>query len=333
MLRIHFTDRDLARVSVGNVDPLWETVLGVQQLTATHRRAPVFAAWRERARVEVVQRRLVVPLRMVRTLAPEDSGYFPDFLTPAEAEGGMDAGLEALLATPAGRLAAETARLSPPSGAPVWLRALAAGDRQQLPELGKAMRELYSAIIRPDWARAAEGVDADRMLRATALRDGGVHGLLDSLRPALRWDPPVLSTRYPEDRDLYLDGRGIRLVPSHFCWYLPVAMADPELPPVLVYPITHNPEWARPARGQRERALGALLGRTRTQVLRAASTPSSTTEIAHRLRISPASASAHATTLREAGLITSSRQGNQVIHALAPLGAAVLAGELRPRSP
>ncbi|WP_410660056.1 ArsR/SmtB family transcription factor [Amycolatopsis sp. lyj-112] len=39
----------------------------------------------------------------------------------------------------------------------------------------------------------------------------------------------MLTARYPLDRDLHLRGRGLRLVPSYFCWDTPVALADDEL--------------------------------------------------------------------------------------------------------
>ncbi|MES9511671.1 hypothetical protein ABWJ92_35620 [Streptomyces sp. NPDC000609] len=44
MLRVHFTDADLAAVHVAlRPDPLWETVLGLQQLTHPGQGPVVFA--------------------------------------------------------------------------------------------------------------------------------------------------------------------------------------------------------------------------------------------------------------------------------------------------
>ncbi|MYW99404.1 helix-turn-helix domain-containing protein [Streptomyces sp. SID8378] len=51
---------------------------------------------------------------------------------------------------------------------------------------------------------------------------------------------------------------------------------------------------------------------------------STTTEIARLLRISPASASEHATVLREAGLIQTARHGNRVLHTSTELGRNLL---------
>lgn len=51
-----------------------------------------------------------------------------------------------------------------------------------------------------------------------------------------------------------------------------------------------------------------------------------TGELARRLDISPAGASQHATVLRRAGLVLSTRRRNLVLHTLTPLGRALLGG-------
>ena len=122
--------------------------------------------------------------------------------------------------------------------------------------------------IGPYWTRIEAAVEADRGRRARAVLDGGADGLLASLRPAMRWNAGVLEVaHYPVSRELHLDGRGLLLVPSFFCARTPVTLLDPDLPPVLVYPVerlgglnvTHDEAAARRPRGGRE-ALAALLG-------------------------------------------------------------------------
>jgi DNA-binding transcriptional ArsR family regulator len=51
-----------------------------------------------------------------------------------------------------------------------------------------------------------------------------------------------------------------------------------------------------------------------------------TSELARRVGVSLASASQHASVLREAGLVHTLRQGGAVLHTLTPLGAALLRG-------
>lgn len=330
VLRVHFTAEDLARVQVATeLDPLWETVLGLQQLTCPGRRgARVFRSWRRQAGAVVERRQLAGAVRMLAAVVPS-SGAFPDFLTPAAAAAGLDAGLDAVRGTSRGRLGREL-RWLPAGGArsgpvPLWLRDLAAGDRDRMADLTDALRGVYEAVSAPHWPEAAALVEADRALRARTLRDGGVHGLLGSLCTAVRWAPPVLHADYPVDRDLYLNGRGLRLVPSYFCWRTPVAFVDPELTPVLVYPVDHCTPGVD---GNDQQALPALLGRTRARVLAALDDTATTGELARRLRVSPASASQHVHVLAAANLVRSRRDGNQVLHSLTPLGSALLSGRV-----
>ncbi|MGW2011216.1 winged helix-turn-helix domain-containing protein [Streptomyces nigrescens] len=332
MLRIHFEDRDIARVQIADApDPLWETVLALHHVAPAARGVPVYGAWRARARRELDARGLTRAARLISALAPADARYFPDFLTPDAARDGLAAGLAALRETSPVRLTAESARAALPDRLPRWAAALAAGSREPLDELARALEEVHRAVIAPDWTEAAATVDSDRGARARALCRGGVDGMLNSLRPALRWEPPVLYVDYPQDRDLRLGGRGLRLIPSHFCWRRPIALADPGLPPVLVYPVEHSTAWA-PAttRSCHPQALSALLGRTRARILAALDAPATTGELARRLRVSAPSASEHVSALREANLARSRRDGGSVVHALTPLGTALLHGELAP---
>jgi len=78
----------------------------------------------------------------------------------------------------------------------------------------------------------------------------------------------------------------------------------------------------------RRRALDALIGRTRAAVLHCVEDGCSTTELACRCGVSIASASQHASVLRDAGLLLTQRRGGSVLHSLTSLGAAVLTGHV-----
>ncbi|MFC8665453.1 hypothetical protein [Streptomyces sp. NPDC057199] len=104
-------------------------------------------------------------------------------------------------------------------------------------------------------------VGADRAVRAREMLRGGVEALLSTLGPSLRWRPPHLEAEYPLDRELRLDGRGLLLVPSVFCWQAPITLTDPRLPPVLVYPVARTHHWWLPQQaGAGPRTLGRLIG-------------------------------------------------------------------------
>lgn len=321
MLRLHFTSEDLAQVRVAPApDVLWETVLSAT-LLSNRQRATAFDPWRARTRSRM---KLLRPahVSLIRYLAPP-VGNFPDFLTPSGTVDDLEAGIERVLATPRTQLRREVASLT---GRSTWTRPLLDGDKAAITTVGEALRGYHRAAVAPYWSRIHALVDADRAVRARALLDGGVKGLLDSFRPVLQWDSPVLAARYPVDRDLYLNGRGLVLIPSAFCWQDPITLIDPELPPVLVYPaVGQQPGWwTSPPATQSTRNLINLLGDTRAVVLSVIEDGCTTTELARRVGVSAPSVSRHAAVLREAGLVTSLRQRNMVIHTLTPLGKALI---------
>ncbi|MFF4606257.1 ArsR/SmtB family transcription factor [Streptomyces sp. NPDC001339] len=263
--------------------------------------------------------------RLLAPLVPT-RGYFPDFLTPAEGLLGMADALGALRETPAVRLHEELSRLSAAARPlPSWIRAMADGDTRSLGRLAGVLQRYYEVAVAPYWSRVQGRIEADRAARGRALLDGGADRLLASLPPMMRWRPPVLEADYPVDRDLHLGGRGLLLLPSYFCRRTPVTFHNPDLTPVLVYPVEHQAPRLTPHTAP-ERCLGRLVGQTRSAILQGIGVGCTTSELARRADVSLASASQHATVLRDAGLLTTLRQGNAVLHTLTPLGAALLRG-------
>ncbi|MEW9550512.1 ArsR/SmtB family transcription factor [Nonomuraea sp. NPDC050783] len=330
-LRIHFTADDLARVTLADQpDPLWEVIF--TRFRLRDRMRPLsFRHWFAGLHAEPARTaRMRQGALLLDVLAPAGP-YFPDFLTPYEGRRGLDHGLEALLGTPKRRLAAELERLSRHRPLPGWARPLAEGDPGALCGLAGALRDYHAAAVAPFQQAVAAAFAADRECRARDLLGGGVEGLLAGMAPPIRWRPPVLETGYAVDHDLVLGGRGLRLVPSYFCQRAPLSLADPRLPPVLIYPIEQRHRW-RPAAARRT-DLTALMGANRSAVLHALDHGTTTTQLARMLRVSPATASRHATVLREAGLIDTRRDGTAVVHTRTPLGTALLAGATGDRPP
>ncbi|MBN6052427.1 hypothetical protein JYK22_10835, partial [Nonomuraea sp. RK-328] len=80
----------------------------------------------------------------------------------------------------------------------------------------------------------------------------------------------VLEVDYPAglDRQIHLRGRGLTVIPSYYHRGNPVALADPVLPPVLVYPLPRRTTaTAAVTAAAGDEALAALLGRTRAAIL------------------------------------------------------------------
>ena len=182
------------------------------------------------------------------------------------------------------------------------------------------MRTYRQKVLEPHNDLISAELATDRATRVRALERGGPDRLLSSFQPLMRWRSPVLEVRYPVNRTIRLEGRGLQLIPSYFCWHNAVTLADTDLSPVLVYPVLR--ELASPKTG--EVAAAALLGKTRAAVLRATTSGLTASEIATQVGIGAPTTSHHLTVLRDSGLIATHRQDKTVLHALTPLGAALL---------
>jgi pimeloyl-ACP methyl ester carboxylesterase/DNA-binding transcriptional ArsR family regulator len=123
------------------------------------------------------------------------------------------------------------------------------------------------------------------------------------------------------------------VVPSVFLACTPCVVfdrRDPEGIPVLVYPTPLDLGSAMRlwgSAGGSDGALGAVIGRTRANILGALSDSRTTTELGRMLGISAAAASQHTAILRDAGLITTRRRMNTVLHSLTPLSLALVKGK------
>jgi DNA-binding transcriptional ArsR family regulator len=315
VLRVTFTDRDLARVRVAKAaDPLWEITNSLHRLQTRSGRW-AFAQWHRRTCDELVTSGFGRTVRsMLVPLLPR-AAYFPDFLTPWQASDGLEAGLDAILDIPRTRVTREIQQLARMRRAPTWIHRVADGDMRQ--EVVDALRTYHQRVISPDDTAIRAAVDGDRAMRARAILEGGTEGLLESFRPTMRWRPPVLEVDYPFARDIALTGDGLLLVPSYFCWRYPVALADPDLPPVLIYPLLPGD----PVCGG---SAATLMGSTRANVLRATTSGMTTGDIARMVGITDQTVSHHLNALRGSRLVTTLRNGSTVLHVRTPLGAAVL---------
>ncbi|MFF1257555.1 MarR family transcriptional regulator [Streptomyces sp. NPDC058321] len=323
--RIHFTVQDLARTRVAEAPmPLHELELAARALQSRSQPARL-DAWRHRARAQ-----LSAQARVALALMPA-VGCSPGFLSPTKV-GAVEELLEQVRSTPRERVRAnlqETAHCHP--SLPAWTRRLA-DDASLFAELCTGLSDLHTCLLAPHSAQFTESLAVDRTLRLQQLLTGGVEQLLTQANPQwMRWNPPVLEVRMVNgaDRDLYLDGEGFLLIPSMFCTRAivtdgrPVSVSYPACPDQCPSELTALASVPGQARSS---GVSMLLGRTRTTVLAtiAEHQGCSTKELATRAGIAPASASEHATVLREAGLIRSLRHRNSMLHSLTPLGLVLL---------
>ncbi|MEU8149441.1 winged helix-turn-helix domain-containing protein [Nonomuraea sp. NPDC048901] len=290
------------------------------------------AAWLDGWRRRVMPR-LPQHARMVLSLVPA-VGWAPTFLGPGKA-GTLPELVEEVRATPPDVMNNELAAMAELQSVPTWARRL--GDDETLRgQLWEALEQLYEQLLGPYWQRLTGCFAADRAVRTQHLLAGGVERLLTLANPLwMRWNPPVLEVRMANglDHDLYLQGQGIVLVPSAFASRSIVD--DDESQPQVTYPLPGDlsldrltalvPEQEVPGSTA---ALAALLGNTRAAVLSViAEHPGcTTTELAGLSGTTPPGASQHATVLREAGLIHTTRYRNTAHHTATTLGIALLNG-------
>ena len=346
MARFNFTADDVARTRFSPAAaPVVETMLIMTELRGQ-------AAWPSRRGGPrwLAEARAAFPgtsrplLDLLSPCTP-----WPDFLDSFAPD--LKEGLEEVRATPRAVLRSQLGddwrhRAGRP---PTWVRNLAEGDRESVELVVRALHDLHRAVLEPRWDGAVIAFQAEVARRIPMLAARGHEELFASLHPLLRWRENGLD-RTGFDGEYDLHGLGLVLMPSPFWTGDPLfsISEDGRRPHVLVYAahprgfhghldghldgrprghlhgrptVTGALTTVPPGNGD---SLAALLGPTRAAALRALAVPRGTAELAGVVGISPGSASDHATVLRDAGLIETSREGRAVRHSLTPLGRTIL---------
>ena len=318
MVRFVFAVEDLARTRFA-ISPMSELVLSLIAW-----RDPSYAALHVPWLRSLSGRLDGLALERAVLLTP-GRGYTPDFLAPPPAGplGSIADDLVALRATPTARVRDEMELFHsqhPRADVRAWLE----HPRRELHRLADLFEAYWERALEPVWARVRAFLDADLAYRSRRLASGGPDALFADLGDAVSWTPPFLDVAVPvHDATIELGGRGLVLMPSAFSARALVVDRAPWRPTVI-YPargIATLWEEAAPARD----GLARLLGATRAAVLSDLGAPRSTTELAERLTLSPATASHHLTALRDAGLVTGRREGRAVLYVRTPLGDALVA--------
>ncbi|MEV2223638.1 winged helix-turn-helix domain-containing protein [Nocardia vinacea] len=332
MKRIHCTPEDLTRIRIGApLGAMGETMLATRVVQRTD--APLYDGWRGQ-----VRRAMPDNFGVLADIFP-GVHHFVDLITPTRGARSMSAGIEALHLASRDELRREVEhagrrRALTDHPLPAWTRNLSARDSAARHDVALAVEAFHAVAFTGRWAHVQSYLEvaAERMARTIATE--GVERFFTGLAPFARWRAPALEVLTPiECHDEHLDGRGLIIIPSLFIWPGPKLLKstiDKDAPMTLVVPVLRDIADFATAWGPRaaNEALTALLGRTRAAALQEIAEGCTTTELARRLGISPATASEHASILREAGLIESRRHRNSMRHQATTLGIALLDGDL-----
>lgn len=190
--------------------------------------------------------------------------------------------------------------------------------------LADALERLWRLLIAPDWPQLLAIADRDVLYRAERLVRAGWAAALEDLHARVRWqDGFVLITAHSHE-EVRLDGRGLIFVPSVFLHPGLATYTEPPWHPTIVYVARGSaalwePEPTTPP------ALARLLGQTRADLLLRLDAPASTTQLCTLTGHTLGAVGDHLRILREAGLVSRTRNGRSVVYRRTPVGDALAA--------
>jgi DNA-binding transcriptional ArsR family regulator len=216
-----------------------------------------------------------------------------------------------------GSLAPEKARL---------LEIYVSDPEGSLKRLVDELRRYHDLALAPYWPRIREHLEGDTLKRGQALATGGVEALLSGLHPKASYGGGVLELDKTYEALIEPAGRGLTLVPCVFAWPRVEVLVRPAYRPTVAYgPRGVANLWTSSTPAPNGTALEAALGVGRASVLKGLlHGPSTTTELARQLSLSPAAVSAHLSRLKVAELVEPHRNGKRVYYRLSGAGESLL---------
>ncbi|WP_406286249.1 ArsR/SmtB family transcription factor [Streptomyces sp. NBC_00209] len=327
MIRFRLGVADLAATSFA-YSPLQETVLSLRMWNGHARRFPALRETFNGLRPAFERLDHV----LLTSLVARRRYWVPDFLTPRPHTSAPDVRREfdALRATDPAVVRAGLEQTFLPLGEPVPARlADAWGDPARLlTDIADALEEYWVECLRPVWwPRAKAVLEADIAYRSRVLAEGGADALFAGISSRLSWAEDMLTIErsgpWPSpSTEIPIDGRRLLLTPSCFADGVSTMLNSQALPHIAygtrgLATLTEHPEPPAP------QALERLLGSPRARLLTLLAEPASTTELAHRLGVTPAAISQHLSVLRAAHLLERTRHGRHVRYRHSALGSAL----------
>lgn len=191
-----------------------------------------------------------------------------------------------------------------------------------------ALAGFWRQVLEPLWEGVEAIVGADIALRAAQTIDQGIGPTINTLTPRVTYQPDQICVDLPGiEEHSAPKGHGVILVPSVFR-FPGLAVNSSTATPVLSYPARGAGRlWLESRRRgeEYESPLVDLLGRSRAALLSDLHVPRTTTSLARRHDLAPATVSRHLSVLTAAGLLITRRDGRRVLYTRTPLAASLTA--------
>ncbi|WP_344238317.1 helix-turn-helix domain-containing protein [Kribbella hippodromi] len=319
MITIRLSAGDVGRIRFA-LSPVWEAVTSVRALSNNTARS-VHGPWTQKVRPVIEGD----DLTLLRALIPS-YGYIPDFLTPAppRRSTSFESGLAAIAATPHDLVVDELSRLHHDTPHPM-LPDLIARPAKALELITAALATYWQRAIEPDWRRMRALLQEDLAFRLDELASGGIERLFRNLHPSISYSSDRIEINRPFCCDGEpMTGQGVLLVPCVFTWPAGLAVTGAPHVPTITYPPRGLGRLWEDTQDTTDSPLADLVGRTRAAIVSHLDLPMSTTHLAHQLGVSAPTLSVHLSILRNAGVVTSRRDGRTVLYHRTPLGHQLL---------
>jgi DNA-binding transcriptional ArsR family regulator len=315
LVGIHLSADDVARIRFG-YSAVWETTASLYALTSSSS----YALHRPlRRQLTAVGRSRAAALSEL-TCIP---GWIPDTLSPPPRSAPAEPRIEFadVRSTPTCVAEADLDVLRRNRPCSRWARMR---QEQFVDELASLLTEYWLHELAPRWEVIESVNGSDVRSRQRGLGTDGVGSALRLLHPGVSYGRSVIRIEMAlHTCELTGNGQGVWLVPSVFRWPK-VGLASTQSGAfVISYPAQGaGTIWEE--HKTRERGLEALVGRSRAAVLADLDVARTTTALARRLALAPATVSAHLSRLAGAGLVSSTREGRLVLYSRTPLGTLLL---------
>jgi DNA-binding transcriptional ArsR family regulator len=196
---------------------------------------------------------------------------------------------------------------------------------EYLDRLTTALIGYHRAVLAPLWERVIAITEADIAHQRASMLEHGLGATIAGLHDKLDYTASQIRVDMAEHAiEVEATGAGVWFVPSVFLWPW-VSVEYETAQPIVAYAARGSGlVWERPR--DNSLSLASLIGRSRASILEHLVVPRSTTWLAQRLDLAPATVSSHLAVMAASGLLHSRKSGRHVLYARTQV-ADLLIGE------